>query len=71
VIDVPPLRGTAISADICHEQRYRSGEAIFHEGEPGNRELAYKILWSLGRLLSGRPRAANDNLGSLPAMPMV
>jgi CRP/FNR family cyclic AMP-dependent transcriptional regulator len=35
-----------------------------------NRELAYKILWSMVRLLSSRLRTTNDNLRSLLAMSM-
>jgi CRP-like cAMP-binding protein len=35
-----------------------------------NRELAYKILWSMVRLLSSRLRVTNDNLRSLLAMSM-
>lgn len=35
-----------------------------------NRELAYKILWSIVRLLSKRLRIANDNLRSFLAMSM-
>jgi len=35
-----------------------------------NREMAYKILWSMVRLLSSRLRVTNDNLRSLLAMSM-
>jgi CRP-like cAMP-binding protein len=35
-----------------------------------NRELAYKVLWSCVRLLSGRLRATNDSLRSFLAMSM-
>jgi len=35
-----------------------------------NRELAYKVLWSMVRLLSSRLRVTNDNLRSLLAMSM-
>jgi CRP-like cAMP-binding protein len=35
-----------------------------------NRELAYKILWSMVRLLSARLRVTNDNLRSLLAISM-
>lgn len=35
-----------------------------------NRELGYKILWSIVRLLSKRLRIANDNLRSFLAMSM-
>ena len=35
-----------------------------------NRDLAYKILWSCVRLLSGRLRATNDSLRSFLAMSM-
>ncbi len=35
-----------------------------------NRELAYKVLWSCTRLLSGRLRATNDSLRSFLAMSM-
>ena len=35
-----------------------------------NRDRAYKILWSMTRLLSGRLRATNDNLRSLLAISM-
>jgi CRP-like cAMP-binding protein len=35
-----------------------------------NRELAYKILWSMVRLLSSRLRVTNDNLRSLLAISM-
>lgn len=35
-----------------------------------NRDLAYKVLWSVVRLLSSRLRATNDNLRSLLAMSM-
>ena len=35
-----------------------------------NRDLAYKVLWSVVRLLSGRLRATNDNLRSFLAMSM-
>ena len=36
----------------------------------GNRELAYKLLWSIVRLLSRRLRATNDNLRSILVMAM-
>ncbi len=35
-----------------------------------NRDLAYKVLWSVVRLLCGRLRTANDNLRSFLAMSM-
>lgn len=35
-----------------------------------NRDLAFKVLWSVVRLLSSRLRATNDNLRSLLAMSM-
>jgi CRP-like cAMP-binding protein len=35
-----------------------------------NRELGYKILWSMVRLLSARLRTTNDNLRSFLAMSM-
>ena len=35
-----------------------------------NRDIAYKVLWGVVRLLSNRLRAANDNLRSLLAMSM-
>jgi CRP/FNR family cyclic AMP-dependent transcriptional regulator len=35
-----------------------------------NRDLAYKVLWAVVRLLSGRLRATNDNLRSILAMSM-
>jgi CRP/FNR family transcriptional regulator, cyclic AMP receptor protein len=35
-----------------------------------NREIAYKVLWSCTRLLSGRLRATNDSLRSFLAMSM-
>jgi CRP-like cAMP-binding protein len=35
-----------------------------------NRELAYKVLWSVTRLLSGRLRQTNDSLRSFLAMSM-
>ena len=35
-----------------------------------NRELAYKVLWSCVRLLSGRLRSTNDSLRSFLAMSM-
>ncbi len=35
-----------------------------------NREMAYKILWSMVRLLSSRLRVTNDNLRSLLAISM-
>ena len=35
-----------------------------------NRDLAYKVLWSVVRLLSGRLRVTNDNLRSFLAMSM-
>jgi len=35
-----------------------------------NRDIAYKVLWSVVRLLSGRLRATNDNLRSFLAMSM-
>ena len=35
-----------------------------------NRELAYKVLWSCTRLLTGRLRATNDSLRSFLAMSM-
>jgi len=35
-----------------------------------NRDLAFKVLWSVVRLLSTRLRATNDNLRSLLAMSM-
>ena len=35
-----------------------------------NREMAYKVLWSVTRLLSGRLRNTNDSLRSFLAMSM-
>jgi hypothetical protein len=35
-----------------------------------NRELAYKVLWAVTRLLSGRLRNTNDSLRSFLAMSM-
>ena len=35
-----------------------------------NREMAYKVLWSCVRLLSGRLRSTNDSLRSFLAMSM-
>ena len=35
-----------------------------------NRDMAYKILWSMLRLLSSRLRVTNDNLSSLLAISM-
>ena len=35
-----------------------------------NREIAYKVLWAVTRMLSSRLRATNDNLRSLLAMSM-
>ena len=35
-----------------------------------NRELAYKVLWAVVRMLSGRLRATNDSLRSFLAMSM-
>lgn len=35
-----------------------------------NRDIAYKVLWSCVRLLSGRLRATNDSLRSFLAMSM-
>ncbi|HET9011114.1 MAG TPA: cyclic nucleotide-binding domain-containing protein [Gemmatimonadaceae bacterium] len=35
-----------------------------------NRELAYKVLWAVTRLLSGRLRSSNDSLRSFLAMSM-
>ena len=35
-----------------------------------NREIAYKVLWAVVRLLSGRLRVTNDNLRSFLAMSM-
>lgn len=35
-----------------------------------NRDLAFKVLWSVTRMLSSRLRATNDNLRSLLAMSM-
>ncbi len=35
-----------------------------------NRDIAYKVLWSVVRLLSSRLRATNDNLRSFLAMSM-
>jgi CRP-like cAMP-binding protein len=131
----------AAVAELCREERFRSGEYIFREGESGNRlylitkgevrisrdvpgsgeealavlkpgavfgemavfdrsersthaisnggtlaltisrtdfemlldfnrELAYKVLWSVTRLLSARLRTTNDSLRSLLAMSM-
>ncbi len=128
-------------AEICHEQRFKFGQVIFREGDPGNRlyiiaegevrisrdvpgsgeealtvlkkgacfgemsvfdrserstdaianidtvlltitrsdfeilldfnrDIAYKILWAVVRLLSSRLRVTNDNLRSFLAMSM-
>ena len=128
-------------ASVCREERFESGEYVFHEGESGNRlyivvdgevrisrtipgsgeealavlkpgalfgemsvfdrsvrstdaisnggtrvltiarsdfeilldfdrDLAYKVLWAVTRLLSGRLRSANDSLKSFLAMSM-
>ncbi len=35
-----------------------------------NRDIAYKVLWSVVRLLSARLRVTNDNLRSFLAMSM-
>jgi CRP-like cAMP-binding protein len=35
-----------------------------------NREMAYKVLWSVTRLLSARLRSTNDSLRSFLAMSM-
>jgi CRP-like cAMP-binding protein len=35
-----------------------------------NRDMAFKILWSMVRLLSSRLRVTNDNLRSLLAISM-
>jgi CRP-like cAMP-binding protein len=35
-----------------------------------NRDIAFKVLWSVTRMLSSRLRATNDNLRSLLAMSM-
>ena len=35
-----------------------------------NRDLAYKVLWAVVRMLSGRLRATNDSLRSFLAMSM-
>jgi len=35
-----------------------------------NRDIAYKVLWSVVRVLSGRLRATNDSLRSVLAMSM-
>jgi len=35
-----------------------------------NRDIAYKVLWAVVRLLSGRLRVTNDNLRSFLAMSM-
>ena len=35
-----------------------------------NRDVAYKVLWSVVRLLSARLRVTNDNLRSFLAMSM-
>ncbi len=35
-----------------------------------DRDLGYKILWSVVRMLSGRLRVTNDNLRSFLAMSM-
>jgi CRP/FNR family cyclic AMP-dependent transcriptional regulator len=35
-----------------------------------NRDIAYKVLWSVARLLAGRLRATNDSLRSFLAMSM-
>ena len=35
-----------------------------------NREIAYKVLWSVVRMLSGRLRSTNDSLRSFLAMSM-
>ena len=35
-----------------------------------NRDIAYKVLWSVTRMLTSRLRATNDNLRSLLAMSM-
>jgi CRP/FNR family cyclic AMP-dependent transcriptional regulator len=35
-----------------------------------NREIAYKVLWAVVRMLSGRLRSTNDSLRSFLAMSM-
>jgi CRP-like cAMP-binding protein len=35
-----------------------------------HRDIAYKVLWSVVRVLSGRLRATNDSLRSVLAMSM-
>lgn len=44
--------------------------ADFEELLDFNRDLGYKVLWSIVRLLSKRLRVANDNLRSFLAMSM-
>lgn len=68
------LRDTALFADldeaqlgrvaeICQEQTYRSGEAIFREGEPGNR--LFIIVSGSVRISRDIPNAGEEALAVL------
>jgi CRP-like cAMP-binding protein len=71
-------------AAICEEQQVDTGALIFREGERStlwridrpkfdqllftDKELAYAVLWTLVRTLSGRLRETNEKMKAFFAM---
>lgn len=77
-------RGTLFGEMAVFDKSERSTDAISHGGTTAltisrsefemllefNRDLAYKVLWAVVRMLSGRLRSTNDSLRSFLALSM-
>jgi CRP/FNR family transcriptional regulator, cyclic AMP receptor protein len=77
-------RGALFGEMAVFDKSERSTDAISHGGTTAltisrsefemllefNRDLAYKVLWSVVRMLSGRLRSTNDSLRSFLALSM-
>jgi len=77
-------RGSMFGEMAVFDRSERSTDAISHGGTTVltisrsefemllefNRDLAYKVLWAVVRMLSGRLRSTNDSLKSFLALSM-
>ena len=68
-------RGALFGEMAVFDKSERSTDAISHSSElemllEFNRDLAYKVLWAVVRMLSGRLRSTNDSLKSFLALSM-
>lgn len=77
-------RGALFGEMAVFDKSERSTDAISHSGTTAltisrnelemllefNRDLAYKVLWAVVRMLSGRLRSTNDSLKSFLALSM-